>query len=215
MYRQAVYGSGDFPLSGSVSHICHKRLVFLFHSSYVSHFLHCLPSGENAPDADSGYSGRNGAVLCCGYFPQMELLDLHIGMGISGRNYLADAEREDRYLCQKHWTLVDGANGFGNFICRNLCACPYLPAAGSMLYDSQSRVGGMLCDLSDVVVYENTGQMPGDGFHRQIFLIYLHHAGHDFIWAYELYGHQEAMDVLSDSRSGDAYSGGYCTKSAE
>lgn len=153
--------------------------------------------------------------MCCGYFPQMELLDLHIGMGISGRNYLADAEREDRYLCQKHWTLVDGANGFGNFICRNLCACPYLPAAGSMLYDSQSRVGGMLCDLSDVVVYENTGQMPGDGFHRQIFLIYLHHAGHDFIWAYELYGHQEAMDVLSDSRSGDAYSGGYCTKSAE
>ena len=84
-----------------------------------------------------------------------------------------------------------------------------------MLYDSQSRVGGMLCDLSDVAVYENTGQMPGDGFHRQIFLIYLHHAGHDFIWAYELYGHPEAMDVLSDSRSGDAYSGGYCTKSAE
>ena len=73
----------------------------------------------------------------------------------------------------------------------------------------------MLCDLSDVAVYENTGQMPGDGFHRQIFLIYLRHAGHDFIWAYELYGHPEAMDVLSDNRSGNAYSGGYCTKCAE
>ena len=186
MHRQAVYGSGDFPFCGSVSHLCYKRLVFLFHSSYVSHFLHCLPSGENAPDADSGYSGRNGAVLCCGYFPQMGILALHIGMGISGRNFLADAEREDRYLCQKRRTLVDGAYGFGDFICRNLCACPYLPAAGSMLHDSQSRVGGMFCDFPDVAVHENTGQMPGDGFPGKIFLIHLHHAGHDLIRAYEL-----------------------------
>ena len=84
-----------------------------------------------------------------------------------------------------------------------------------MLHDSQSRVGGMFCDFPDVAVHENTGQMPGDGFPGKIFLIHLHHAGHDLIRTYELYGHPEAMDVLSDSRSGDAYSGGYCTKSAE
>ena len=145
----------------------------------------------------------------------MGLLDLHIGMGISGRNYLADAERENRYICQKHRTLVDGAYGFGDFICRNLCACSYLPAAGSMLHDSQSRVSSMFFDFPDVAVHENTGQMQGDGFPGKIFLIHLHHAGHDLIRAYELHGHPEALAVLSDSRSGDAYSGGYCTKSAE
>ena len=129
----------------------------------------------------------------------MGLLALHIGMGISGRNYLADAEREDRYLCQKHRTLVDRIYGFGDFVCRNLCVCPYLPAAGSMLYDSQSRVGGMLCDLSDVAVHENTGQMPGDGFPGKIFLIYLLHAGHDFIWSYELHGNQESVSLFDNS----------------
>lgn len=145
----------------------------------------------------------------------MGLLALHIGMGISGRNYLADAEREDRYLCKKHRTLVEWIYGFGDFVCRNLCACSYLPAAGSMLYGSQGRVGGMLCDFPDVAVHENTGQMPGDGFPGKIFFLYLRHAGHDFIWAYELHGHSEALAVLSDSRSGDAYSGGYCTENEQ
>ena len=73
----------------------------------------------------------------------------------------------------------------------------------------------MLCDFPDVAVHENTGQMPGDGFPGKIFVIYLRRAGHDFIWAYELHGHPEALAVLSDSCSGDAYSGGYCTKCAE
>ena len=73
----------------------------------------------------------------------------------------------------------------------------------------------MLCDFPDVAVHEGTGQMSGDGFLRQIFFIYLRHAGHDFIWAYELHEHPEALAVLSDSRSGDAYSGGYCTKNEQ
>ena len=84
-----------------------------------------------------------------------------------------------------------------------------------MLYGSQSRVGGMLCDSSDVAVHENTGQMPGDGFPGKIFFIHLRHAGHDFIRAYELHGHPEALAVLYDSRSGGAYSGGYCTKNEQ
>ena len=215
MHRQAVYGGRDSPLCGSVSHLCHKRLVFLFHSYSVSDFLHSLPSGKNAPDADSGYSGRNGVVLRGRYFPPMGLLALHIGLGIPGRYFLGDAEREDGYLCKGSRTLVEGAYGFRNFICRNLCARPYVPAAGSMLHDSQSHVGGILCHSCNVAVYESAGQMPGDGFLREIFFIYLRHAGHDFIWAYELHGNPEALAVLSDSRSRDTYSGGYCTENEQ
>lgn len=68
-------------------------------------FLHSLPSGKNVPDADSGYSGRNGAVLCCGYFPQMGILALHIGMGISSRNFWQmRKEKIDTYAKNAgHW----------------------------------------------------------------------------------------------------------------